>query len=641
MTLRNVFFMKAYNYLIFISLISILLYTRFVGLDWGLPYPMHPDERNMAAAIQQLSCEDSSFQNCLNPHFYAYGQFPLYLAYFLVKIYHIALSAINSPVGFEEATMALRYISAMSSVFTVFILWKTLKLITNYELRITKNVQNDKKHNDWFTFVIRYSSFLIFTFSPVLIQFAHFGTTESLLMVFYSLVAYLSLLFLNKNISTRAFVVYAGIACGVALGTKVSAAVFVVIPFVILCWYYFTSDVNRKLLHICFFSTKFALITAVFFLVTSPYNFISMEEFLGSMKYESEVGFGKYIPFYTKQFVNSVPVIFQAKYIFPYVLGMPIFILFLLGFILLPWKNKFINVLRIAFLIAFIPNALVFAKWTRFIAPAYPIMIVIAAIFLVKSYELGVASLRNKKNFRIGFNVLCFMFYVSCLLPGIAYLSIYRNTDVRFTASQWVMKNVPANSFILSETANVIDVPVPSPGENLTEFYKKTFKYVSFNSYDLDTNPVLQSELKIHLQKADYILVPSRRVFANHTCWREVKSEKLSAFVLNSQNYGETRKVKSDSAYFYSSARSVRLPLFSNKNLETHCDYLEKIYPELNEYYDKLFSGELGFEQVAEFSEYPHISLFGEKIYELKDENAEETWTVFDHPVIRVYKRVK
>ena len=66
------------------SLFLVLVYSRFVGLDWGLPYPMHPDERNMATAIQSLNCGISNFKECFNPHFFAYGQFPLYLGYLIV-----------------------------------------------------------------------------------------------------------------------------------------------------------------------------------------------------------------------------------------------------------------------------------------------------------------------------------------------------------------------------------------------------------------------------------------------------------------------------------------------------------------------------------------------------------------------------
>ena len=67
-------------------------------------------------------------------------------------------------------------------------------------------------------------------------------------------------------------------------------------------------------------------------------------------------------------------------------------------------------------------------------------------------------------------------------------------------------------------------------------------------------------------------------------------------------------------------------------------------YPLLNEYYQRLFSRSgfaKGFEKVAEFSSYPKISLFGKTLLEFPDENAEETWTVFDHPVIRIYKKIE
>jgi hypothetical protein len=45
------------------------------------------------------------------------------------------------------------------------------------------------------------------------------------------------------------------------------------------------------------------------------------------------------------------------------------------------------------------------------------------------------------------------------------------------------------------------------------------------------------------------------------------------------------------------------------------------------------------YEKIAEFSSYPRIEIFGNKLVEFNDESAEETFTVFDHPVIRIYKR--
>ncbi len=109
--------------LIFACLIIVLLYTRFINLSWGLPYPFHPDERNMADAITQLHCTGFN-KDCFNPHFFAYGQLPLYLAYFSAKLFH-EVPKVPSGITFTQAVMALRVSSAMASVLTFIFLMKT------------------------------------------------------------------------------------------------------------------------------------------------------------------------------------------------------------------------------------------------------------------------------------------------------------------------------------------------------------------------------------------------------------------------------------------------------------------------------------------------------------------------------------
>lgn len=57
-------------------------------------------------------------------------------------------------------------------------------------------------------------------------------------------------------------------------------------------------------------------------------------------------------------------------------------------------------------------------------------------------------------------------------------------------------------------------------------------------------------------------------------------------------------------------------------------------YPSTLAYYDALFAGRLGFEQVAEFHNAP--SLFG---IEFDDRDAEETFTVYDHPTVTIWRK--
>lgn len=533
-------------------LICLLLYSRLVNVDWGLPYPMHPDERNMAVAIQQLHCDvlrvaSFDFQDCLNPHFFAYGQFPLYIAYGGIQLFH-TLFGITGPPTFVEATVALRVISAISSVLLVFVLLKIVSLLYK------------PHHKLYDVTTVRLFALCVLIFQPYAIQFAHFGTTESLLMLFFSISVYCSLRMLQATKHTLPVLVV-GIVLGLALGTKTSSLLFLILPTIILMYKRRWWDIP---LLIC--------IVIAFTLLSSPQSFIHWNDFKSSMDYESAVGLGTYKAFYTRQFENTTPIMFQLTHILPYALGLPTMIAGMAGLLLLSWKKKEYVVLRIAFIIAFLPSAFFYAKWTRFIAPALPILTVIGIVWFFHLLQRFGAH-------KIGYLKLMTVVCLMCI-HGVAYLSVYTNQDVRFTASEWIYRNVPENSSLLSETANVVDIPIPPP-----EYNKPVPNYLvmSFNFYDLDSNQDLRSTLKSALEEADYILVPSRRIFKNHP---------------------------------------------------------PHTFPLVAQYYEDLISGRSGFTQIGEISSYPKISLFGKTIWEWRDEDAEETWTVFDHPVIRIYKKI-
>ena len=542
---------KVFSFIIWFIVIGILVYSRFINLDWGLPYPMHPDERNMVAAIQGLKCEFSIFnfqfsnlKECFNPHFFAYGQFPLYLGYLIA--YFLKL----------EATISLRIISAIASIINALILLKIIKsIIFNFQFSI---------FNKFSKFNFQLFSLIIIIFSPFFIQFSHFGTTESLLMLFYSLIVYLSMLMFERR--TTASVVWLALVSGLAVATKVSSIIFIIVPLITILSSLRSWDRYKNLV-------KFGMLTIIFVVLFSPHNFINFKDFISSMNYESNVALGRSLVFYTRQFFKTQPILFQFEKVFSYALGWPVFLMGLMGLIGANWKDRKTNLLRFAFLIYFIPSVIIYAKWSRFMAPVFPLILIFSVLFLL--------NLISKLNHKFWIPAFAGMTMLA-IIPGVAYLSIYQNQDVRFQASKWIYKNVPNNSYILSETANVVDIPI----SNGTMEQSNNYNVISFNFYDLDENKVLRSELNNHLIKADYIFIPSRRVFANHPAER---------------------------------------------------------YPILGEYYRYLFNGKLGYEKVAEFESFPKICFpfYNEKCLSFNDENAEETWTVFDHPVIRIYKKIK
>src|SRR3990167_7800267 len=217
---------------------------------------------------------------------------------------------------------------------------------------------------------------LLIIFSPYAIQFAHFGTTESLLMLFYSLIVYYSL---KRNIF------FLAISAGLAMATKVSSAIFLVLPIITIYASRERSESrsSRRARTIRIFTKigTFIIGALFFFVLFSPHNFFNWQDFFSSISYESDVALGKMVVFYTRQFVASIPVLFQFEKIFPYTLGFFQLVLFLLGFVFLSWRDKKINLLRLAFLIYFVPNAFIFAKWTRFMAPVFPVMTVFSILF--------------------------------------------------------------------------------------------------------------------------------------------------------------------------------------------------------------------------------------------------------------------
>lgn len=540
--------LKIKNIIPFAILLILLVFTRYVNISWGIPYMFHPDERNIIVSLGQLQCSNIlNLSECLNPHFFAYGQFFLYLGYLFKSIAHIT--------SFFDTALILRFLSATFSVFSVYVGFLIIKNLTQRYLK-----KYSKK-------TIEFGGLFVLIFSPILIQIAHFGTTESILVFLYTSAIYTSLLYLDKKIDSNKWLIVSSLLVGVAIATKISSLIFLSVP-VIALYLYKDKSIKQKLqyvLHILF-------LTIVFAILFSPHNLISYRSFLGSLNYESAVALGKIKVFYTTQFEMSTPMLFQIMKVFPYSLGAPVFLIFILGLLFLP-KNKEFNFLKLSFLAYFIPSSFTYAKWTRFMAPVFVLMIIIAYIFLLERLLKRV----KKRNYR---KIFFWVFVFFMIVPGIIFTNLYFKTDTRTQASNWIIKNVENNSFILSETANVVDIPYGKRNN-------KKFNVESFDFYNIDSNDDLYKTLQKNIKEADYIIVPSRRIFANHTCLMQ------------------------------------KDPFSFSKD---RCSILEKKYPRINKYYKDLFSGKLGFKKVAEFK------LFN-------DEFAEETFSVFDHPVVRIYKR--
>ncbi len=76
--------------------------------------------------------------------------------------------------------------------------------------------------------------------------------------------------------------------------------------------------------------------------------------------------------------------------------------------------------------------------------------------------------------------------------------------------------------------------------------------------------------------------------------------------------------------------------VLATKRLYGALPHLPERYPMSIRFYELLFSGQLGYELVGDFHTYP--SLFG---IEINDQNADESFWVYDHPRTLIYKKVR
>jgi YYY domain-containing protein len=163
---------------------------------------------------------------------------------------------------------------------------------------------------------------------------------------------------------------------------------------------------------------------------------------------------------------------------------------------------------------------------------------------------------------------------------AMAFQSVYSQEHPRIAASAWIYQNVPAGSGITDEIWDD-SIPYAIPGQS------KSYRIVETTPYDTDS------------------------------------PEKMQKLVYGDpQNSNATGLVSAD-----------YVAITSNRVRES-VKKLEHEYPAQIRYYELLDSGELGFQRVATFKVHP--TFLGISI---DDSHAEESFTVYDHPEVRIYKK--
>lgn len=561
-----------------------LFFSRFVNLNWDRGWGFHPDENNLWSSSRQINI----FQNQLDPQFYAYGGFPIYLYSLLPN------------------KVAARAVSATCQVLIVLLLYLISKQLTM------------KQFSNLAMFCT-----LLAVFSAGLVQAAHFLTVESLIGLFSLLLLYFLLLAYNNYKSYKFYNLYlllAAVSFGLGLSTKLSFVTFA-LPFFgcILNFYNHknSADTSEPRSHALARHARRAceqasvlwgalLISIFIFISFNPFIFVSWKNFYSTLLYESNVATGHTPVFYTRQFVDTIPGLFQMLHVFPFIVSWAFVPLFLIGTILLTksffgrsrffasgknrWSvrtrqqslyepqpkfakaNSKMRRARTLILLFSVTSALLSflffsVKWTRYVVQVLPILIIPAG--------LALSALWQKS--KLG-RLITLISLITLTLPFLSILSVYLFPDTRLAAADWAAVNIPENSKIFSESYDLGIIPFnPKFQNNITLF--------NFYEFDDHSGNARQSKLDNLIQNSDYFISVSERVWGNSLA---------------------------------------------------HPDK----FPASAEFYRQLFAGSLGYQKV--FSSHSEESATKNlvKRYKLFFSSSEETFSVFDNPSVMIFKKV-
>ncbi|MBA2277235.1 MAG: glycosyltransferase family 39 protein [Chloroflexia bacterium] len=553
---------------------------RLIGINWGLNLYLHPDERFMTmvadaiswpGSIGQYFNSDTSPLNPYNRDFgsYVYGTFPL----FLTK----AIGDLTGNEVYGNLHLVGRVLATLCDLLTVVFVFLVGRRL--------------------FSTSVGLLAALLMSLTVLHIQAAHFFTVDAFATT-GCIAAFHFALLASARGRWWAYLL-AGVAAGLAVASKVSALpILIVLALPALeCW-------RRHGLRAALLGQRgangrrlptglgvgLALVGALWtFKTGQPYAFepglftFNLDaRWLADLRYwrDAQAGLIDLPP--SHQWADRTPLLFSLRHLVLWGMGLPLgltaLIALLIGAYRLARSRRCPSIAHL-FLIGWPAFHLLyygtsFVKAMRYLLPAYPFLVVLAAGLLLSFGERrlgGRAGAMVRRRPRL-VAVPAVIVVVLTALYAFAFTTIYTQPVTRVEASRWIYENLPVGAVIATEHWDD-GLPVPLAGHD-----HALYQGVQLELYNADAPDKLEM-LLARLDQADYLVLSSNRLYES----------------------------------------IPRLP---------------ERYPMTTAYYEMLFAGELGFTEVRSFTSYPR--LFG---IELVDDGAEESFSVYDHPKVLIFKK--
>ena len=471
--------------------LALALVLRLYGIDWDGGGLYHPDERAILThtydlglpALSNLGILFNADESPLNPRWFPYGTLPIYA----LKALQLAISPLTN-LDIVELSRVGRVLSALADTATVAVVYKLGLLLFNRRVGLL-------------------AAGLV-AMAVLHIQLSHFFAAETFQTLFTTTSLYFMVQVVRRGRLRDSL--WAGVFVGLAMATKVSSAPILLplaLAHVFAAWrqaplYALPFDIPaawwRQAIAL---ASAFGLAAAAF-IVTEPYALLDSGRYIAAIMEQSEVVRRIRDYPYTRQYVDTIPVVYQAWHLTLFGLG-PLLGLVALGGLVwagvkVLWRGGAELTLLLAFLVPLLViTASLEVKFLRYLLPATPLAVLLGAAMLFG----GVDWVRERapslaKWATAGIVVAT----AATALYAMSFAAMYAVPHPANQAAEWLKANAPEGAVMLKEHWE--------EGLRGLEIYQ----HRELPMYNADT-PEKFAQVATDLAEGDYLHFYSSRLF--------------------------------------------------------------------------------------------------------------------------------
>ena len=603
-----------------VALLGLALALRLYGIGWDDGYLFHPDERKIFMVVDDLHLPSRltwksllTPDSPLNPRFFAYGSFPMYL----LKIVAYGVGRLQAELpDIHSMYLVGRPLSTLFDIGTLVLLFSLGTRLYGRRVGLLSAA---------------------FVGVAVLhIQLSHFYAVDTILTFFVVFTVHVALF--GGRRSRLLGGVWLGLGTGLALATKLSAAPLLLVD--LMAWGYWAreftwnkppvdvqvdmaplQDVSTNLDNptreqrrfraswrwLCGTLGGFSvtmLVALLVFALAEPYGLLDYVSLVVDALAQSGMATGRIDAPYTRQFWGRAKYLYEIQQMVIWSLGIPLGVTALAGtlFVLVRglWRRCREDVLLLVWPVAYFAiTGLALAKFMRYMLPVIPFLCLFAARFL---YFL-VRRARSRWAYGLARTGVVLVLATTGLY-ALSFMNVYAQTHPWIEMTKWICESLPADAALTYEHW---DDPLPliQPSGGTLDCWGR-FHHVKMAMYDKEDETKLEWLIDGVLA-ADYIVLSTNRL------------------------YGTIPR-------------------------------LQERYPIGSQYYRSLYNGELGFElahYVAVHPKFGPVTIMSDTFRDpglvpppaIRDSrpspfvldlgHADESYVVYDHPMPLVFRKVR